>query len=400
MLGRLGSGTWPRTTILGCMVIVVIGGVLTTLPLEFGFLLAGRVLQGIGLGCVPLLMSVARTHMSSRGSASTIAGLSVASTVGIGVGYPLIGLIEQVSGLRAAYGLGLALSVAALAVAWLVIPREKPGPVPRIDWWGAALLALGTTGVLILIADQSVWRTPLGWLPLLVASVVVLAGWVTVELHVPAPLVNLRVLSQPTVLGANVAMLVAGVGMYLLFTLFTRYLQTPSSADYGFALPGIASGAALIPFSALGFVAGRTTPMLIRRTGVRWAYLLSAVAVMCAAVIFALTLDSMAAVMIAMAVLGFGVGGISAVMPRLVLTRVPDEETASVLTVNAIVRSIGFSIGSAVGGLLLTVATSDGELIPARGGYVTAALWALPPLALSVAIVCARPVTRRGRART
>lgn len=37
-------------------------------------------------------------------------------------------------------------------------------------------------------------------------------------------------------------------------------------------------------------------------------------------------------------------------MPKLVLVDVPQGETASVLSINQIVRSIGFNIGSALAG--------------------------------------------------
>ncbi|RAE29832.1 MFS transporter, partial [Burkholderia multivorans] len=60
-----------------------------------------------------------------------------------------------------------------------------------------------------------------------------------------------------------------------------------------------------------------------------------------------------------------------------------------------IVRASGFSIGSALAGLLLVVATAPGTLFPAQLGYVTAALWALPLLALSVIAVLLIP--REGR---
>jgi len=96
-------------------------------------------------------------------------------------------------------------------------------------------------------------------------------------------------------------------------------------------------------------------------------------------------------VLIAMAVLGFGVGGVSAVMPRLVLGGVPPAETASVLTINQIVRSIGYSIGSAVAGVLLAAATAPGGLLPTEHGYIVAALWSIVPLAVSATIVLARP---------
>jgi MFS family permease len=88
-----------------------------------------------------------------------------------------------------------------------------------------------------------------------------------------------------------------------------------------------------------------------------------------------------------MAVLGFGVGGASAIMPRLVLDGVPAQETASVLSFNQIVRTVGFSIGSALAGLLLATATPAGALLPREQGYTLAALAVLPLLVLAAALV-------------
>ena len=117
LLARLGSGSHRRQTILVTLALVALGGVLTTFPFPFVVLLVGRALQGLGLGVIALLMGVARSTLPANRSGSTIAALSVASTVGIGVGYPLVGLVDQLAGLRAAYAIGLVLSVAALVVA-------------------------------------------------------------------------------------------------------------------------------------------------------------------------------------------------------------------------------------------------------------------------------------------
>lgn len=240
------------------------------------------------------------------------------------------------------------------------------------------------------MAEPHTWSAPGVGIGVLLATVIVLAAWVLVERRVPAPLVDLRLLGAPSVLRANAAMLIAGVGMYLMFSLLTRFVQTPAGAGYGFALLGVAAGAALIPFSLLGFVAGKAMPALAERRTASLTYVAAAAAVAASAVVFALGTDSLVVVLIAMAVLGFGVGGVSAVMPRLVLEGVPPDETASVLTINQIVRSIGYSTGSAVAGVLLAAATTPGTLLPAEQGYVVAALWSIVPLAVSAVIVLAR----------
>ncbi|MFE9577853.1 MFS transporter [Nocardia sp. NPDC006044] len=394
VLGRLGSGRYRRVTILVTLALVSVGGLLTVLPLPFAALLIGRGLQGLAVAVGALLMSVARTHLPPERSASTIAAISVASTVGIGVGYPAISLLDQLAGLRAAYGLGLLLSVAALVIAWRTLPFEVPGELPRIDVTGALLLAAGTLAILLVVAEPSIWST--AWLAggILAGAVAVLAVWAFVELRSTAPLVNLRLLARAPVLRANLAILVAGIGLYLLFSLFTRYVQTPAGANYGFALPGVAAGAALIPFSLLGFVAGKAVPRLVARIAERRTYALAVVIAGASVILFTAASGSLLAVLAAIALLGFGVGGVFAVMPKLVLVGVPPEETASVLSINQIARSIGMSIGSAVTGFLLAAGTPIGAVFPDRNGYLTAALWALPPLAASTLIIAANRPAR------
>jgi predicted MFS family arabinose efflux permease len=389
ILGRLGTGSHRRTTILTTLAIVAVGGLLTAIPLPFGVLLVGRTLQGLGLGAVALLMSVARDHLATERAHATIATVSVASTVGIGVAYPLMGLIDQLAGLRIAYGVGFLLSLAAVLIAWRTIPKDPARPPVKVDVPGAVLLSLGTLGVLLVVAQPSVWSTPWIGASVLVLAVVALGAWVLVERRTAAPLVNLNLFMKGGVLRANAAMLTSGVGMYLLFSLLTRYVQTPSAAGYGFGLSAVLAGAALIPFSALGFIAGRLTPWLTTRVSARWTFVIYAAFVIVAAGLFALAPSSPVATPIAMAVLGFGVGGVSAIMPRLVLGGIPQPETSSVLSINQIVRSVGFSIGSALAGLLLATATPVGSLFPHEHGYTIAALYVLPLLVLSAVVILA-----------
>jgi predicted MFS family arabinose efflux permease len=274
-------------------------------------------------------MSVARDHLPPERAHSTIATISVAGTVGIGVAYPLMGLLDQLAGLRVAYGVGFLLSLCALIIAWRALPKDAPRPTPRVDILGALFLGLGILGVLLAVAQPSVWDAPWVGACILILAAIAFGAWVTWERRIPAPLVDLRLLAAGGVLRANAAMLTAGVGMYLLFSLLTRYVQTPTDAGYGFGLSGVLAGASLIPFSVLGFVAGRLTPWLTDRVSARWTFVISAACVIVAAGLFAITPGSLIATLAAMAVLGFGVGGASAIMPRLVLNGMPQQETSS-----------------------------------------------------------------------
>jgi predicted MFS family arabinose efflux permease len=389
VLGRLGAGAHRRSATLIALALVTFGGLLTAIPLPFWMLLVGRALQGLGLGALALLMSVARDHLPPERAHSTIATISVAGTVGIGVAYPLMGLLDQLAGLRVAYGVGFLLSLCALIIAWRALPKDAPRPTPRVDILGALFLGLGILGVLLAVAQPSVWDAPWVGACILILAAIAFGVWVTWERRIPAPLVDLRLLAAGGVLRANAAMLTAGVGMYLLFSLLTRYVQTPTDAGYGFGLSGVLAGASLIPFSVLGFVAGRLTPWLTDRVSARWTFVISADCVLLAAGLFAITPGSLVATLAAMAVLGFGVGGASAIMPRLVLNGMPQQETSSILSSNPIVRTVGFSVGSAVAGLLLATATPAGTRFPDQGGYTIAAIYVIPLLVLSVVAILA-----------
>lgn len=386
VLGRLGTGPHRRTTTLITLALVALGGLLTTVPLSFGVLLIGRALQGFGLGAIALLMSVARDHLPTERAQSTIATISVAGTVGAGVAYPLMGLLDQLAGLRIAYGVGFLLSVIGALLAWRTLPKDGPGPTVGLDIPGSILLGIGTLGVLLAVAQPSVWDSPWVGGSVLVVAAIALGAWAVVERRAAAPLVDLGLFARGGLLRANAAMLTSAVGMYLLFSLLTRYVQTPADAGYGFGLSGVLAGAALLPFSALGFLAGRLTPWLTARLSARWSFVVDAAFVILAAGLFAIAPGSLVATLTAMAVLGFGVGGASAIMPRLVLDGVPSQETSSVLSINQIVRSVGFSIGSALAGLLLGLATSTGSF-PDRHGYTTAAVCVLPLLVLSAMVI-------------
>lgn len=80
--------------------------------------------------------------------------------------------------------------------------------------------------------------------------------------HAEGAGLGLTALRHPAVAGANVVMFVSGIAMYLLFTLITRFVQTPSQAGYGYGLTEVEAGLVLVPFSVLGFVAGRVTPKM------------------------------------------------------------------------------------------------------------------------------------------
>lgn len=384
ILGRLGAGPHRRATILATLAVVLAGSVLTVLPLPFAWLLGGRAAQGVGLGLTALMMGVARDHLTEGRSAAIIALVSVVSIIGVGVGYPLAGLLTEFGGVRAAYGLGLFVTAVAFLAAWRSMPVAPEGRSAHVDIAGALLLAGGLFLVLFLASETSLWSHHLAVAVVLaVVAVLLLCVWAASELRSRTPLVDVRAVRHPAVAGANVAMFAGGVGMYLLLTLITRYAQTPHSAGYGFGLTTFVAGLVLVPFSALGFVAGKLTPHVRERISAPFLLAGSAVIVLGAFALFAAARSNLAELFVAMGVLGFGVGSFSAAMPGVILAVTPKSETSSAMSFNYVVRSVGYSLGSAIGGLVLAAGTDTGHLFPNDGAYTTAALIGIAAMAIT-----------------
>ncbi|MDH6623187.1 putative MFS family arabinose efflux permease [Streptomyces sp. LBL] len=385
VLGRLGAGPHRRATILATLAVVVAGSALTVLPLPFAWLLVGRAAQGVGLGLTALMMGVARDHLPEERSAATIALVSVVSIIGVGVGYPLAGLLAEFGGVRAAYGLGLFVTTIAFLAAWRSMPLAPEGRSAHVDTAGALLLAGGLFLVLFLAGERSLWSHHLAVAVVLaLVAVILLCVWTVSGLRSKTPLVDLRALRHPAVAGANVAMFVGAIGMYILLTLITRYAQTPHAAGYGFGLTTFVAGLVLIPFSVLGFVGGKLTPRILERIEAPFLLAGSAVVIGGGFVLFAAARSNLAELFVAMSVLGFGVGSFSAAMPGVILAVTPKSETSSAMSFNYVVRSVGYSLGSAIGGLVLAAGTDTGHIFPNDSAYTTAALVGITAMAITM----------------
>lgn len=387
VLGRLGAGPSRRRAVLVVLLTVLAGSVLTVLPLPFGCLLLGRAMQGVGLGLTSLMMGTARDHLSGQRALTTIAQVSVASTIGVGIGYPLAGLVDQLFGLHAAYGLGVLTASAALIMAWRYLPEPPPRPCIQVDLVGAALLGVALLLVLLDISQTALFEHHLIWaLVVLGVAGALLVFWAHLEHRSTTPLIDIELFRHPAIVAVNATMFVAGIGMYLLLSLITRFVQTPLPAGYGFGASTFVAGLVLVPFSLAGFLTGRLQPRL-RRVLDAWAVLaLSAVMVATGCVLFAIARSSLLECLVAMALLGVGVGTFFSSMPDVILAMTPAAETSSAMGANQVVRTVGFSVGSALAGLTLAAATTEGHVFPADRGYTVGGLIAAAMLLASALV--------------
>ncbi|MFE0804582.1 hypothetical protein [Streptomyces sp. NPDC058812] len=70
-------------------------------------------------------------------------------------------------------------------------------------------------------------------------------------------------------------------------------------------------------------------------------------------------------------------------MPGVILAGTPKSETSSAMSFNYVVRGVGYSLGGAIGGLVLAAGTVTGRLFPNDDAYTTAALVGAAAMAIT-----------------
>jgi predicted MFS family arabinose efflux permease len=373
--GRLADGSHRKLVVLGALVIVSIGSAISATVPWFPAFLMGRALQGVGLAIVPMAMAVARDTMPRKRAREGIAVLSVTTAIGTGLGYPVTGLLGERFGYQVPFAAAAVISLVAAVMIWRTVPAMTSRGESHLDLPGALLLSLSLVCLLLAISQGRGW----GWtsaptVGLVVGAIVTAALWVVVELRSPAPLVELRLALNPMVMSANVTAFLMGVGLFAVSSLVSRYVQAPAEAGYGFDAGLLVAGLMLMPLSFGSMASTWFTRWLHARLGPYPVLPIGAGIVTLTGLFLAVARNQPWEILLAVAVLGLGISTTFAAMPALIIRAVPPHETGSATGLNAVLRSVGGSIGSAASIALLSATVPAGTHLPTNQGYTIAFL--------------------------
>ena len=354
-----------------CVVVFAAGSVVTATAASLPWLVAGRVLQGLGGGgLVPLTLALAADLYQDRArtlALGAVSGLQEAGSVlGPIYGATLASAASAVGGWRLVFWLNVPL--AAICAAGLLVASHDTGtrtaPVHgktsrfdnrasgldrTFDWKSAGLLGLGL-GLLVvaLYPDDPAHRATSGlFIPLGILSLLVLAVYGWRQLHALEPLIPHQLLRSPRFAGVAAANLLIGAA------LMVALLDVPILGRLVFSLDQLAAGLLLtqfligVPVGAIlgGFLAARIGTRLVAVLGT----LLAAAAFIQMstwhATELAMRVGPFRSADIALAACGLGFGIVIAPLAATVLqlTRAQHHGLASSLVVLA--RVMGMLIG-------------------------------------------------------
>jgi MFS family permease/transcriptional regulator with XRE-family HTH domain len=375
IMGQLADGRSRRLVIIVALVVVLIGSVIAAQFDGFAPLVIGRSMQGVGLGLVPVGMVIARRHLPRHKSPKVIGLLSVTAAMGIGLGYPITGLIAESFDYHVAFWFGAAVVAMALLMAILVLPREHESGPSRLDAIGAALFTVVLLALLVALSQGDMW----GWLSVRVIGLFVIALlvgvlWVLYELRATTPLVVLGHLRIRSVVIVDICGGFLGIAMYLFVPVIVEFVQIPRSEGYGFGVSITIAGLCLVPLSVGTGVASFYVPRLQDLFGARSTFMGGQLLLAAGLTFFALWHGSLWEAFVTMGLGGVGMGLGWGTMPGFIIAAVPAHETGTAMGLYQVVRSTGLSIGSAASAAILAAYTRSHQALPDIAGYRTTLL--------------------------
>lgn len=233
-------------------------------------MLAGRVLQGLAMGYIPVAISLVRDVAPPHKANSALAAVSAMLGVGGALGLPLAAWIVEAFNWKSLFWVATGLAALMILISAAVLPNRNDANPARFDLVGALGLSTGLVGILIGVSKGNDW----GWtsvltLSLIVGGVVVLAGWALYELRSNHPLVDLRTTAHLRVLLTNAAALMVGFGMTAHIIVVPQLMQFPLEAGHGLGQTILQTGMWMAPAGITILLVSPLSSTLLTRLGGR-----------------------------------------------------------------------------------------------------------------------------------
>lgn len=356
LFGKLGDSYGKKKMFLIALVFYTAGVGLAGFSPSIYFLIAARAVQGIGFAIVPLALAIIAETFPRERIATAQGVVSATFAIGAAVGLVVGAYIVEDLGWQWAFHSAFILSIVLFIVVLKVLPAGNPGTGKRVDFSTVAMLMAGVSLILLYLTEGPYegWYSALE-LGALAAGVILTVGFFVAEAKRSNPLIQLSLLRTRNVLVANGVGIISGVSMFLLFFAVTYYTQLPKPVGLG--LDVITAGLTLAPATLLMLVAGPGLGRLVTRAGPRPTMVLGAAITIAGFTLFIFNRATTTDVMLATAV--SLVGAVSIIIPivNMISVSLPDQNVATGLGLNTMLRNIGGAVGPVVATTILSTYT-------------------------------------------
>ncbi|WP_137724839.1 MFS transporter [Prescottella subtropica] len=403
LVGKLADMYGKRRLLLVCIVISILGSLMSAVATSYAVMIAGRALAGLLVPCLFLSYSLIRDVFPPK---TVPLAVSIA-TAGMGlitVAAPfLAGWLIDGFGWRSIFWFSSAILVVLAFMLVASTPETTVRLRSRVDFLGAALLGSGIAGVLVAISFGPTW----GWaepatLLYLVGGIALVAAWYATAKRISDPLIRLDVLRRrPIFLTVTAAGSVYGVGaLYSIMLPLMAMTSADLGLGYGFGLSAEGYAVFQVPIGVMTMVGGIAVGILCGR-GVPTRTLLAASMVVAGtgAALTALEHDSKPWILLFAGIVGLGIGLGYAAIPNILIVASPPELQASTASIAGVVQSlisgvmpvIAFAVMNNSFVAALSPDTTGGAAAYTDGGFVAAFVITAVTAVLGVVAALALP---------
>ena len=346
--GTLGDRFGRKRLFLAGMVLFLLGSMFCGFAPTLGWLLFGRVVQGVGAAALaPGSLSVlASAFPEPRERAQAIGIWAGVSGLGLAIGPLAGGWLIQIASWPAIFFVNLPVGILALALGVPLLAESRNPNARHIDLPGQVLV----TGTLVCLVMALIEGSSQEWtsgliLGLFSGSAVLLAAFLLVEVRVREPMVPLSLFGNRVFSVANVASAVLGfaiVGTLFFLVQFLQNVQGYTAFEAGLrTLPASVGTIAVAPFAG----------QLTARIGPRLPIVLGALLAATSLFLVTTTLQpdtSYATLWWQMALFGIGCGFVLTPLATAVLSATPPQRSGLGSSILNTCRTVGITLGVAV----------------------------------------------------
>jgi predicted MFS family arabinose efflux permease len=384
IMGKLADMYGKRLMILIGLGVSLSGDIVAVFSETYHLIFVSRGLAGFAVAVIPIAISLMRELIPKERLGVSIGFMSVTLGAGSALALPLGGLLSSTFGWSSIFGFSGVFAALAFLLA-IVVLRESPiRSGGQFDLLGSALLVIALGALMLTVSMVGTWGI-VGPMTITMASISAGAGalWVYAETRAANPVVDLPLSFRRPILLTNLATLLMGVAMFFNMITTTQQAQRPVELD-GFGLDAFQAGLVMLPSGLAIIVAAPLGGMLMQRYGGRFALLLGGIVMALSYLLRVVFDNTIPEVIIGSVLVQAGVAIMFGATPALIMDHSPLSETASANGINALVRSIGNALASAIAATLfgaISVSAGAGSYPSELGvdiafiiGSITAAL--------------------------
>jgi len=383
VFGRLGDMIGHRRVFLAGSAWSVLAFIACSVAPSYGWLLAGRIAQGVGAGLLLSCGAALSISLQPEAMRARVLGLyTMLYSLGFALGPAIAGLLVARFGWQAVFWFRAPIALVAFAASWALPAPPRPVAGERFDAAGAALLVLGISMAVLAIdrlqhlADGAVWSAGAACV-----SAAAFLAFARQERRAPQPIIELRFFAVPGFARLNLAAALVNLACFAVLLLLPFYL----ARAVGLGAPAIGlmlacSAVGMVIASPLaGVLASRAGPQALARAGCL---------AMAAGLGVMATAPPLAVLVPALLVQGFGQGLFQVAFLDIVTGTLPASARGVAGSLGMLTRTIGVVIGASVLTLAFQSFLATGAHVPASAAFLSA-FQSVFAIAAAIPAICA-----------